>query len=278
MTENLNRIDGVEIFAIGTHNGDTYDTRDLDDMVSAFNKAGFTPPLKAGHDDTPGRPAIGWIENVRRAGTKLIGDITNIPAEVYTLIRRRGYDTVSAEIYWNLKNARGVFRRALKAVALLGADVPAVATLRPLHQMFSDYAGQTRFYEIGAFEMTFDHDENQFAPELAGQRLNEIALQIARAESLDYSQALARALRENPELAHQWHAELPQHPFYRERSPVRQYAADDANPADVVNYRATRMMEYDATLSYSAAVSRVLKRDPELAKAYDDFQSTHIGD
>lgn len=137
----------VELFASGKHNGDDYSEKDLDDMVAAYETQGYQAPLKLGHDETPGKPAMGWVANLRREGGKLLGDITNIPKEIYDLIQRRGYDRVSSEIYWNLKTGGKNFRRALKAVALLGADVPAVSSLTPLHKLFSGVTGEVKFYD-----------------------------------------------------------------------------------------------------------------------------------
>ena len=175
----IHRIDGVEIFAVGTHNGDVYTANDLDEIVAAAKEQGFTPPLKAGHDETPGKPAIGWIENVRRTGDKLFGDITHIPKDVYDTIKRRGYDRVSAEVYWNLKSSVGkTFRRALKAVALLGADVPAVATLTPLHKLFSGAEGEVHIYDQphGGIEMAASDKEQLSALQ---QQLADLQKKIA---------------------------------------------------------------------------------------------------
>jgi hypothetical protein len=135
--EQLFDLQGVEIFAAGTHNGDTYTEADIDDMVRAFGELDFQPPLKAGHsEDRKGMPALGWIGNLRRIGSKLIADFTGMPALVRDAIKDKRYNTVSSEIYWNLTRGAKKFRRALKAVALLGAEIPAVAGLKPLHEMF----------------------------------------------------------------------------------------------------------------------------------------------
>jgi hypothetical protein len=46
-------IKGVEIFAVGTWNGDVFTSQDLDEMVLAFdaNKATLRPFLKLGHNE-----------------------------------------------------------------------------------------------------------------------------------------------------------------------------------------------------------------------------------
>lgn len=138
MPQNAYQLNGVEIFSTGTHNGDKYTGDDLDAMIAAFNALDFKPPLKSGHSkDDPGHPALGWVSNLRRLGDKLVADFTDMPKLVYEYIKDRRFNTVSSEIYWNLKRGSNTFSRALKAVALLGAEIPAVAGLRPLHELFS---------------------------------------------------------------------------------------------------------------------------------------------
>ena len=139
-----NAIRSVEIFAPGTHNGEEYTEQDVDDMVAAAAKLDFRPAIKIGHTkDAPGAPAYGYVENIRKAGGKLVADLTDMHDSVVDAIRSKAYDRLSSEIYMNLKRGGQTFRRALKAVALLGAEVPAVANLVPLHKMeFAAAAGE----------------------------------------------------------------------------------------------------------------------------------------
>lgn len=123
-----------EIFAAGTHNGETYTERDLDDMVEAFASLDFQPALKQGHvQDETGLPALGYVSNLRRVGKKLVADFTDMPEHVYEAIQSKRFARVSAEIFHNFRRAGKNFRRVLKAVALLGVEIPAVAGLKPLH-------------------------------------------------------------------------------------------------------------------------------------------------
>lgn len=130
------QLEGVEIFAAGKHNGDTYTEQDLDDMVAAAKELDFEPAVKAGHDKRPGAPALGWVRNLRRDGTKLLADFMEMPEVVYNAIKDKLYNRVSAEVYWNFERAGKKFNKALKAVALLGEEVPGVANLKPLHTLF----------------------------------------------------------------------------------------------------------------------------------------------
>lgn len=152
--EYSNAIKGVEVFKTGTHNGDEYTGKDLDDMVGAFKELDYSPAIKVGHTkDAPGCPAYGWVKNLRRVGDKLYADFEDMHDSVVDAVRNRLYDRVSAEIYFNLKRGEKTFRRALKAVALLGAEVPAVANLTPLHKMEFVEGG---FDAVGVFEADLD--------------------------------------------------------------------------------------------------------------------------
>ena len=148
--EYANSIKGIQIFKTGVWNGDTYTEKDLDDMVAAFKELDYRPCLKLGHTrDQPGAPAYGWVQNLHRDGDKLVADFEDMHDSVVDAIRSRTYPNVSSEIYFNLKRGGKDFRRALKAVALLGAEVPAVAGLTPLHKM--EFAAEG-FEKVGTFE------------------------------------------------------------------------------------------------------------------------------
>jgi hypothetical protein len=157
----MKTISGVEIFASGTHNGDVYTDSDLDDIVSAYKDLDYKPAIKVGHSkDEPGAPAYGWVENVRRVGTKLVADFTSMHDSVVDAIRKRSYDRVSSEIYFNFKRGAKTFRRALKAVALLGSEVPAVANLTPLHKVQFEADGFEKVATASELDLaTFADDE-----------------------------------------------------------------------------------------------------------------------
>ncbi len=155
MAVNSNVIKGVEIFSTGTHNGDAYAESDLDEMVRAHAALDFRPAIKVGHTkDAPGAPAYGWVQNLRRVGQKLVADFTDMHDSVVEALRKRSYDRVSSEVYFNLNRGGKTFKRALKAVALLGADVPAVAGLKPIHKM--EFAATGEFEKFTAHEDALD--------------------------------------------------------------------------------------------------------------------------
>ncbi len=175
VAEYVNNIKGVEIFKTGVHNGDTYTEKDLDDMVSAFGVLDYRPAIKIGHTkDAPGSPAYGWVQNITRDGDKLRADFTDMHDSVVEAIRNKSYDRCSSEIYFNLKRGGKDYRRALKAVALLGAEVPAVANLIPLHKM--EFAAEG-FERIGVHEQALDIPSQAMVDALA-ERVAELVTLI----------------------------------------------------------------------------------------------------
>lgn len=157
-------IKGLEIFSAGKWNGDEYSDSDLDSMVSAFNQVGFEPTVKAGHADGQeserearkvfGAPALGYVDRIYRQGSKLLADFKDIPRKFADLIKAGAYKRVSSEVYWNYKRGERTFPRVLKAVAFLGADIPAITNLKAVENLYKQN-------DTGAI-YAYDQDQNEF--------------------------------------------------------------------------------------------------------------------
>jgi hypothetical protein len=142
-------IKDIEIFKVGTWNGQQYTEKDLDDMVDSFSEVGnlIKPYIKLGHNEkqdllkNDGMPAAGWITGLKRKGESLLANFSNVPNKIFDLIEKKAFGRLSSEIIWNLKMQGKTYRRALKAVALLGANTPAVETLDDFINLYteSDY-------------------------------------------------------------------------------------------------------------------------------------------
>ncbi|GAG44697.1 unnamed protein product, partial [marine sediment metagenome] len=135
----------VEIFSAANNpNGHEYTDDDLENMVDGFfkTKEELKPYLKLGHDDeqriaqNSGLPAIGWIDNLRKVGKKLIADFVKVPKKVYDFIKAGGYRRVSSEIFWNIEVGGKKYKKLLKAVSLLGADTPACGDLDDIMALY----------------------------------------------------------------------------------------------------------------------------------------------
>ena len=147
----MRNVMGVRIFEIGTWTDSSGNIRewaeaDLDVLVKAF--ASGIPsivPLKAGHtpdtfnsqiaeklgvpvdlvigDHGKGQITIGRMATLERRGNILFASFERVPDSIAGLIEQGLYRTVSVEIEDNIDQ----FAQAITAVALLGAEEPAVA-------------------------------------------------------------------------------------------------------------------------------------------------------
>ena len=145
---------GVEIFAVGTWVGNRgpmkWTQDDLIEIVQNTNalmaNGHLKPKLKFGHSEEQfweeaqvlegqedGDPSIGWANKFRIIGDKIICDFSDMPDIVYNVIQAKLYSQISAEIVFIQE-----FGWFISAVALLGADAPAVKTLDDLQQFLSD--------------------------------------------------------------------------------------------------------------------------------------------
>lgn len=156
-----------EIFAIGTWNGDRYDPSDLDKMVAAYNETSsiYQPKIKLTHEHPKGWPAVGWMENVRRQGNKIIADLKGIPKKVFDAIKAGGYRSKSAEILWNVVVDGKKHPYFLKAVALLGVDMKGVESISDMMaSLYSSDGGEARAYKSEAPEgesKTYDLEKKE---------------------------------------------------------------------------------------------------------------------
>lgn len=144
MAKSLKR---VEIFATGRWKGNkdiTVTSADLDDMLSSFadlsaQVSGYKPFLKLGHQEQQkyfgqktGAPNLGFVERIWREGEKILADFGNVPDGLLALIEQRRYNTVSIEMYPSVEHEGKTFKNVLTAVAILGAELPAVKGLKEL--------------------------------------------------------------------------------------------------------------------------------------------------
>ena len=159
-------IENVEILAVGKWNGvpstKEYKKKDLDELVRSFKalssdeKLNYEPPLKLGHDEhqkllqKDGYPAAGWVKALKRIGNKLVASFGEVPKKIGDIIKAGGYKKVSSEIYHDYAMGDYKFPLVLKAVALLGGDIPAVKTIADIQAQYSQEDGvDVVIYEFG---------------------------------------------------------------------------------------------------------------------------------
>jgi len=148
-------IPDVEILAVGKWHGSvtrTYKLETLQNLVKSFKalladrELNYEPPLKLGHDDDQaiiqesGFPSIGWVQALRVKGDKLVADFKGVPKKLADVIKAGGYKKVSSELYFDYSIGGKTWPAVLKAVALLGADVPAVKTIADIRAAYDENA------------------------------------------------------------------------------------------------------------------------------------------
>lgn len=109
-----------------------------------------------------------------RAGKKLLADFVDMPTSIYDLIKTARYKFVSVELLKNVQAGTRELPWVLNAVALLGADQPAVGTLKDLQSLTMSrkpvlrararvaFTRDTKFFSIGA-NKAMDEKEVQAA-------------------------------------------------------------------------------------------------------------------
>ena len=116
-------------------------------------------------------PAFGYIENLRVKGKKLIADFVDVPRRLAEIIKKKGYSRVSSEVYWNYKKGSTVFPRVLKAVALLGADIPAITDLKDIEALYRE-TGTLLSYDQAGNEFRAYLNFDSFPPKLPKDQVN----------------------------------------------------------------------------------------------------------
>ena len=140
-----NDIKGVPIFKAGTFiPGNTgvpakFTTDDLWEMARNFSELNRRAPIKLGHstnqvlaEQEDGDPALGRVTNLRVDGDRLLADLIDIPDVLYTAIKAGLWSEISAEL--DFIETRGW---TLRAIAILGANLPAVSNLGELQAYLS---------------------------------------------------------------------------------------------------------------------------------------------
>ena len=113
-----------EIFKTGKHtsaNGVTkeWTESDLDKIVANFNEKNLSVPIVIGHPKT-NSPAYGWIEDVKREGSKLLAKPKQVAQEFKEWVNKGLYKNRSISLYPDL---------TLRHVGFLGATAPAIKGL-----------------------------------------------------------------------------------------------------------------------------------------------------
>jgi uncharacterized membrane protein len=132
---------------------------------------------------TDGQPAIGWISRVFREGQKLYADFVDMPRSVFEAVKNKLYRTVSIELLFDVDHKGKRFGHVLDAVALLGADHPAVNTLADLDALLA-----TRTSFSGGQRLCFET--------IAGKHVKRLAKEDNEMDEKVVKQMIAEAISE----------------------------------------------------------------------------------
>lgn len=128
-------LDGVELFMAGAVETPEFDEDDIAAMAEAGNElAGeVKPPVFLGHTRNHGWPSFGWIKNFQAKGSRLLGDLKQVPVTIAKWIKSGGFKRVSAEILPEYESESGKkYKNIFYGLALLGQDIPRLKLLRDL--------------------------------------------------------------------------------------------------------------------------------------------------
>lgn len=187
---------------------------DLDAMVEAAGDPDIdAAALRIGHFDPrfDGEPALGWIENVRKVGNKLVGDLVGVPAKlaevIPTAFRRRSVEMLGSADVPVTTAAGKSYRRVLSGLALLGVQRPAVKGLGDVLALYADGPGKpagvtTVLAEVslddvrrGAVEAVTGVGSAGFGGEVSEGWVTELYTDAAVVEHYDPSGGRARYFR-----------------------------------------------------------------------------------
>lgn len=282
---------GVEVFDTGTNNGIRFEDDDLDVMVRGFeeqSQAGKLP-VKIGHTDDDTAPAMGWIENLYKKGSKLLADLSQVPDELIERIKEGRLRHVSVELLRNVTTRDGKsYDWLLDGLAILGAARPAVESLAGLHTLFQRGTPGVRFAERLSFSRANDNEAETLRTE--NRRLQEQLLRLAQDTDVTTGRVVAaervrfdRRYRDAPdgrtvENWRAWVADVPRPTFNRPRTAgsggedSRNTMSADARPdVELAALAKAEVEKSGGRLTFSQASIKVMEENPELANRYRFF-------
>ena len=136
-----------EIFKAGKYPQGTFSAEDVEAIAKNYDPSFCEAPITLDHEQ--GGPAYGWVSGVKAENGLLRSSFKDITPELKDLVNSGKYKTRSVEIYRNL-DGKGPY---LKAVTFLGAAIPQIKGMEPVH--FKD--GES---DIIQFEMEIENPEN----------------------------------------------------------------------------------------------------------------------
>ena len=178
----------AEIFAPGTWNKTwKFAAQDLHDIVANFKALGDNHhvPLKFGHNEkqpmTDGYPALGWVSDIWVKDDKLMARFESVPAIVKKAFDAKLYRHVSVELDVDVEHRGKKYKYVLSAVALRGADIPAVNTLNDLKHYLDggERLAASRRESFSAVQGNLTDEEKDMTPEELDKAIDKAIAPLA---------------------------------------------------------------------------------------------------
>ena len=139
-------VDDVEILRTGKWNGLTWTKKDIDHVINNFEKKIAKVGIKVTEDGThkgkpmvlPGGASLGWADQLKRVGDRLVARFVNVPKKIANLWKSGALAEKSIEGKNHFFTGDGVDRgRTLTGMLLFGnASIPAVHGLSDLVTLY----------------------------------------------------------------------------------------------------------------------------------------------
>jgi len=153
----------VEVFSTGKWKGYDFNDDILNSIVKNTNELiakNQRFPIKLGHSEKQifeqkdGQPSLGWIDNLKKVGSKIVADFKEIPQILFEAIEKGLFKKVSIEL--NHDKNLGWYSDGL---AILGAELPVVKDLKDLQAYFSEEVAKTSSGRICFSEPIFNNEK-----------------------------------------------------------------------------------------------------------------------
>lgn len=178
----------IEVLSVGVWKGFKFTLPDLKEMAANFIKLKdiIKPPIKLGHTkDETGAPAYGWISDLKVKGNKLIAYAVDMPPILLKAIKARRYRRVSSEVFTEYHFNGTKYGKVFSALALLGAEAPAVKDLEDLQAYLTQNPDEHGTFEKimafdapSEFQFMDDEGDNDMKPEEIQEKLDKITGQL----------------------------------------------------------------------------------------------------
>lgn len=193
----------IEVMSPGTWNNTKFTIDDLKEMAANFTKLKdvIKPPIKLGHTkDETGKPAFGWISDLKVVGSKLMAYADDIPELLLSAIKKKLYRRVSSEVFFDYKYDGKSYGKVFSALALLGAEAPAVKDLEDLQAYLTQNTEKGTFGKLVVFSSPDNFNDDSKRKEAMELKELEKKLESLTTKMVTLSEENAAVRVENEKL------------------------------------------------------------------------------